>query len=90
MDINGISGGIAQTFDQQTFGAAVVSKTLDYMNKSSSPELIPGDKESFDAAVVTKTLDFMNAKDNLMTDSYSFQKDVLQGHLTGALLNQMV
>ncbi len=59
------SGG----WDSQTFGAAVVGKTLDYMNGvASSPvqavqavQAAPWDKQTFGAAVVSKTLDYMNS-----------------------------
>ena len=39
MAIGGLGG--SSPFDQETFGAAVVSKTLDYMNNSGS-----GDRKS--------------------------------------------
>ena len=35
MDIEGISGGNARGYANQTFGAAVVSKTLDTMNTNT-------------------------------------------------------
>lgn len=80
--------------DQQTFGAAVVSKTLDYMNGqgSSGMDLAPVDKQTFGAAVVSKTLDYMNSghsNDYGMAQSYDFQKSVLGGHADaiGALAN---
>lgn len=71
--------------DKQTFGAAVVTKTLDYMNGqgSSGLDAAPMDKQTFRAAVVGKTLDYMNAgqgHDNGMAQSYDFQKSVLGGH----------
>ena len=34
MDIDGISGGNSRGYAKQAFGAAVVGKTLDYMNKN--------------------------------------------------------
>ena len=80
--------------DKQTFGAAVVTKTLDYMNSqgSSAMDLAPMDKQTFGAAVVAKTLDYMNSgqgNDNGMAQSYDFQKSVLGGHAEelGALAN---
>ncbi|MDO9632494.1 MAG: hypothetical protein Q7I92_11400 [Humidesulfovibrio sp.] len=82
--------------DKQTFGAAVVSKTLDYMNGqgSSAMDTAPMDKQTFGAAVVSKTLDYMNSgqgHDNGMAQSYDFQKSVLGGHAdaiaVGALAN---
>ncbi len=53
----------AGVWDKQTFGAAVVSKTLDTMNGvASSPlQAAPWDKQTFGAAVVGKTLDYMNS-----------------------------
>ncbi len=80
--------------DQQTFGAAVVSKTLDYMNGqgSSSQDLAPMDKQTFGAAVVSKTLDYMNSgnsSSSAMAQNYDFQKSVLGGpaEASGALFN---
>lgn len=80
--------------DKQAFGAAVVAKTLDYLNDqgSSGLDMVPTDKQTFGAAVVTKTLDYMNsghARDNGMAQSYDFQKSVLGGHADalGALAN---
>lgn len=91
MKIKATTGVLAQAFDQQTFGAAVVSKTLDYMHNTSSPKLMPVDEDSFGAQVVDKTLDYLNSdKNNQCDTSYSFQKDVLQGHLAGALLNKII
>lgn len=91
MDLYGISGGSSQIYDQQTFGAAVVSKTLDYMNKTSSTEFAPVNRESFGAAVVSTTLDNMNVNSNdCLANSYSFQNDVVLGHLSGKLLDQLV
>ena len=99
--ISGISavGGIT---DRQTFGAAVVSKTLDYMNgQGSGSTLAPVDKETFGAAVVTKTMDYMNSPmygstgasswgpgANTGNADYDFQTTVLSGHvMAGALAN---
>jgi hypothetical protein len=82
------------TMDRQTFGAAVVEKTLDYLNGqgSSGMDMAPVDKQTFGAAVVSKTLDYMNAgqgSDNSMAQSYDFQKSVLGGHADalGAIAN---
>lgn len=91
MSISEIAGSYSQPFDQQTFGAAVVSKTLDYMHGQASTEAVGMDKGTFGAAVVGKTLDYMNAGSNQEANNlYSFQKDVVQGYLTGSLLNQIV
>ena len=83
--------------DKQTFGAEVVSKTLDYMNgqASSGMDFAPMDKQTFGAQVVSKTLDYMNAgnsHDNGMAQSYNFQKDVLGAYANsiGALANLKV
>ncbi len=87
MDIDGISGGSSRDIARQTFGAAVVGKTLDYMNGGSSSNAQPFDKETFGAAVVTKTLDTMNANthryQNQNQNSYAFQQDVLMPTYTG-------
>jgi hypothetical protein len=83
--------------DRQTFEAAVVTQTLDYLNGqgSSAQDAAPMDKQTFGAAVVSKTLDYMNAgqgHDNGMAQSYDFQKSVLGGHADaiGALANVKV
>jgi len=87
MDVTGISGSTPRVFDKQSFGAAVVGKTLDYMNGSSASNAQPFDKETFGAAVVSKTLDTMNANShryqNQNQSSYSFQQDVLMPVYTG-------
>lgn len=96
MDIEGTLGISSQGYAKQTFGAAVVGKTLDYMNGAGASNAQPFDKETFGAAVVTKTLDTMNANthrhQNRTEDSYSFQKDVLMPAYTGrgTLLDDMV
>ena len=95
MDINGISGTASQGFDRETFGAAVVGKTLDYMNGGNASNAQPFDKKTFGAAVVSKTLDTMNANthryQNSNQNSYSFQQDVLMPVYTGrgTLLDDM-
>ncbi len=79
-------GGIT---DRQTFGAAVVTKTLDTMNNTGSgPAAF--DKQTFGAAVVSKTLDYMNAGEtgrhraqSGMEQTYQFGKDVLSAAYTG-------
>lgn len=86
MSIDGISGG-----GSQLFGAAVVSKTMDYMNKTPSQDLAPVDRESFGAAVVSKTFDYMNAKPtNSLNNSYSFQNDVISGYISGKITGQLL
>ncbi|MBN2139415.1 MAG: hypothetical protein JW718_00280 [Desulfovibrionaceae bacterium] len=82
MDVSAISssGGLASAMSRQTFGAAVVSKTLDYMNDAGGSSLAPVDKQTFGASVVSKTLDYMNtspAKGS--SQSYDFQTSVLGG-----------
>jgi hypothetical protein len=86
--------GSPQPFDQQTFGAAVVSETLDIMNDTGSTPA-PVDKESAEAAIVSKTLDYMNSGSNSgdsagMAQSYDFQTDVLGAYAKGNLINQMI
>lgn len=76
----------SMALDQQTFGAQVVTKTLDYMN-NSQPSVAPMDSQTFGASVVNKTLDYMNnggfgAADGGMSQTYDFSKDVL-GTYTG-------
>lgn len=83
--------GIA-AMDRQTFGAQVVTKTLDYMNNHSgnSYDSMPMDKQSFGAAVVSKTLDYGNSGaygshsgSAGMEQSYDFQKSVLGAAYSG-------
>ncbi|MBG0790309.1 MAG: hypothetical protein H0S80_07430 [Desulfovibrionaceae bacterium] len=84
MGIGSLGGTTA--FDQDTFGAAVVSKTLDYMNDSAgNTGYAVTDKASFGAAVASKTLDYMNSSSPSndktgMAQSYDFVKNVLSGH----------
>jgi len=86
MSIDSI-GGLSTAYDKQTFGAQVVSTTLDYMNNSSSGNSFAiTDKESFGAAVVGKTLDYMNAGSSHASDmaqTYDFNKSVLGGYYGG-------
>lgn len=92
----GISGlGNQAPFDQQTFGAAVVSETLDIMNNSGSGSgLAPVDQASAEGALVSKTLDYMNSGSSGgdvsgMSQSFNFQKDVL-GAYAGSLVNTTI
>ncbi len=75
--------------DSQTFGAAVVTKTLDYMNNASGNSYAPVDKQTFGAAVVSKTLDYMNSGSSGgqsdMAQTYDFSSKVL-----GAVYNGKV
>lgn len=74
-----MSSGMGGITDRQTFGAAVVSKTLDYMNGASSGPA-PFDKQTFGAAVVSKTLDYMNSSSfggHKNGSDYDFQTSVL-------------
>lgn len=93
MGIDGLGGQVP--FDQQTFGAAVVSETLGIMNNSgSSPGLAPVDQASAEGALVSKTLDYMNSGssgDDLtgMSQSFNFQKDVL-GAYAGSIVNKTI
>jgi hypothetical protein len=82
-------------WDRQTFGAAVVNSTLDYMNNgSNSPKWYdsygPTDKTSFGAAVVNKTLDYMNSPTSgskynygAVDPSYDLNKSVLSAAYLG-------
>lgn len=92
MAISGL--GSPQPFDRQTFGAAVVSETLDIMNDTGS-SLAPVDKASAEASVVSKTLDYMNSGSLSgdtagMAQSYDFQTDVLGAYAKGNLINTMI
>ena len=94
MAIGGLGG--PAPFDQQTFGAAVVSETLDIMNNTGSgSSMAPVDKASAEASLVSKTLDNMNSGsssgDNTgMAQSYDFQTDVLGAYAKGALVNTII
>lgn len=94
----GISSASSGVWDSQTFGAAVVSRTLDTMNgvASSSMQAAPWDKQTFGAAVVSKTLDYMNSPgfggtggsgstgwSGSMSNDYEFQKSVLGAAYSG-------
>lgn len=94
MAIGGL--GSPAPFDRDTFGAAVVSETLDIMNNTgsgSSPA--PVDKETAEASLVSKTLDYMNSGSSSsdpagMAQSYDFQTDVLGAYAKGNLINTMI
>ncbi|QGY41541.1 hypothetical protein GM415_15905 [Pseudodesulfovibrio cashew] len=94
MAIGGL--GNPAPFDQQTFGAAVVSETLDIMNNTGSGSTpAPVDKESAEAAVVATTLNYMNSGSSSsdpagMAQSYDFQTDVLGAYAKGNLVNTMI
>ncbi len=82
--------------DKQALGAAVVSKTLDYMNgqDSSGLDAAPMDKQTLGAAVVSKTLDYMNSGGlgGGNNGDYDFQTKVLEGGLAakGLMVNDKV
>ena len=67
--IDSMGGSGFAAMSRQTFGAQVVSKTLDFMNNSggsgggfsASGGFAPVDKQTFGAGVVSKTLDNMNS-----------------------------
>lgn len=93
MAIGGLGG--PSPFDQETFGAAVVSKTLDNMNSSGSgSDLALVDKPSAEASLVTKTLDNMNPGSSGdtagMAQSYDFQTDVLGAFAKGSIINTII
>ncbi len=93
MAIGGLGG--SSPFDQQTFGAAVVSETLDIMNNSgSSSSFAPVDKTSAEASLVSKTLDNMNTGSSGdsagMAQSYDFQTNVLGAYAMGSLINTVI
>jgi hypothetical protein len=86
MNVSGI-GAMAMEMNRQTFGAQVVTKTLDTMN-NAGPSMAPTDKQSFGAAVVSKTMDYMNSEPGKssmsdMSQTYGFAKDVLGAYATG-------
>ena len=83
-------------FDRETFGAAVVSETLDIMNDSGGgSSLAPVDKASAEASLVSKTLDYMNqgassGDSTGMAQSYDFQTSVLGAYAKGSIVNTMI
>lgn len=80
------TGGYNTSLDRQTFGAQVVSETLDTLNNASSQSLAPVDKQTFGAQVVSKTLDYMNSGNNYgpnNSQDYNFQKSVLDAAYSG-------
>lgn len=84
----GSSGLDGSLWNQQTFGAQVVSETLDTMNNATG-QAAPVDKQSFGAAVVSKTMDYMNSdpfkgSGSDMSQTYDFAKSVLSAPLQGA------
>jgi len=94
MAIGGFGG--SSPFDQQTFGAAVVSKTLDYMNNSGSGSgFTPVDKASAEASLVSKTLNYMNSGSSSgdqtgMAQSYDFQTSVLGAFAKGSVIDTII
>jgi len=94
MAIGGLGG--SSPFDQQAFGAAVVSKTLDNMNDAGSgSDLMPVDKASTEGALVSKTLDYMNSGSSSadktgMAQSYGFQTSVLGAHAKGVVVDAFI
>jgi hypothetical protein len=84
MSIDSI-GGASSAYDRSTFGAQVVSTTLDYMNgQGSGNSYAITDQQSFGAAVVSKTFDYMNSGNNYgsdMNQTYDFNKSVLSGYM---------
>lgn len=84
MDIQGI-GSTLPVYDRETFGAAVVGKTLDYMHGRTTPGAQAFDRETFGAAVVSTTLDYLNTTSDCckQDNSYTFQNDVLMPAYTG-------
>ncbi|KAB1440281.1 hypothetical protein [Pseudodesulfovibrio senegalensis] len=86
------ASSLGNAMDQQTFGAQVVTKTLDYMNNSGSSPA-PVDKASAEGALVSKTLDYMNSGSGSdktgMAQSYQFQKDVLGSYAGMGVINNL-
>lgn len=82
----------SQNMAKQTFGAQVVTSTLDTMNGMGSQSGMSAgpitDKQSFGAAVVSSTLDYMNSGGPGSMSSnvgdYGFQKQVLGAAYSGA------
>lgn len=88
------TGSSLPIYDKETFGPAVVAKTLSYMHGETAQVGQPFDRETFGAAVVATTLNYMNsgAGNSRHDTSYGFQQDVLSPHYSGqgAFVNRMV
>jgi len=93
MSISPVNGSLAETLsgtssptDKQSFGAQVVSSTLDTMNGqggAGTEATSITDKASFGAAVVTKTLDYMNSGSSHgseLAQNYDFSKNILSSY----------
>ncbi|TVM17398.1 hypothetical protein DPQ33_09490 [Oceanidesulfovibrio indonesiensis] len=99
MPISGI-GGMTSPFDRQTFGAAVVSETLNTMNNANRNQFMgagaPVDKQTFGAAVVSQTLNTMNfgspsGSMDPVSQSYDFNQQVLGSYAgLGTVFNTYV
>ncbi|MHC1751783.1 hypothetical protein [Humidesulfovibrio sp.] len=80
-------GGSSFGYDKETYGAQLVTATLDRLNgQGAGDSYAITDKQSFGAAVVSKTLDYMNSGSNSsseMAQNYSFSKDILAGYTVG-------
>lgn len=83
------TNSIYSPWDKQTFGASVVSGTLDAMNGTRSNKIPVTDKASFGAAVVSTTLDYMNSpkpgtsKPSDMNNTYDLNQSVLGAAYSG-------
>ena len=99
MPISGI-GGMTSPFDRQTFGAAVVSETLNTMNNTnrnmSMNAFAPMDKDTVGESVVSQTLNTMkygspNGLMDPVSQSYDFNQQVLGSHAgLGIMVNAYV
>lgn len=99
MPISGI-GGMTSPFDRQTFGAAVVTETMNTMNNANQNRFqgaaAPMDKETVGASVVSQTLNTMNygSPSGLMdpvSQSYDFNSQVLGSYAgLGVVVNSYV
>ncbi|MFH1033719.1 MAG: hypothetical protein V1806_04365 [Pseudomonadota bacterium] len=98
MQISSIFGSSSSTSsyeDKQTFGAQVVSSTLDMMNNSGDSQDLGSitDKKTFGAAVVSKTMDYLNNKKDSSSGAsgslYELNKNVLGSYYggTGGITN---
>lgn len=94
MPVEGISNGNgAVALDRQSFGAQVVTRTLDTLNGASPSAPAPVGRQGFGAAVVAGTLDALNVnqaggKGAAQTASdFDMQKKVLGAHATGAVFD---
>lgn len=92
--MGGLSGGVT---DRQTFGAAVVTQTLNNMNGGGAMGPAPFDRQTFGASVVSNTLNNLNqpmpgqSMTSDMSQTFNASQQVLSAYTgTGGIVSGMV